>query len=70
MAWLRFSSVCPEVFLKSTLSLTGPFDPIRSGPDAGVKLDWETELAIVIICVNRAPRNEGKSTSDHDPDRK
>ncbi len=38
----------PEVFLKSTLSLTGPFDPIRRGPNAGVKLDWETELAIVI----------------------
>jgi 2,4-didehydro-3-deoxy-L-rhamnonate hydrolase len=39
----------PEVFLKSTLSLTGPFDPIRrGGPNPGVKLDWETELAIVI----------------------
>jgi 2-keto-4-pentenoate hydratase/2-oxohepta-3-ene-1,7-dioic acid hydratase in catechol pathway len=35
----------PEVFLKSTLSLTGPFDPIQRGPNAGVKLDWETELA-------------------------
>lgn len=30
------------------LSLTGPFDPIQRGPNAGVKLDWETELAIVI----------------------
>jgi 2,4-didehydro-3-deoxy-L-rhamnonate hydrolase len=38
----------PEVFLKSALSLTGPFDPIQRGPNAGVKLDWETELAIVI----------------------
>jgi 2,4-didehydro-3-deoxy-L-rhamnonate hydrolase len=38
----------PEVFFKSTLSLTGPFDPIRRGPNVGVKLDWETELAIVV----------------------
>ena len=38
----------PEVFLKSIFSLTGPFDPIRRGPNAGVKLDWETELAIVV----------------------
>jgi 2,4-didehydro-3-deoxy-L-rhamnonate hydrolase len=38
----------PEVFLKSSLSLTGPGDPIRRGPNDGVKLDWETELAIVI----------------------
>lgn len=38
----------PEVFLKSMLSLTGPSDPIRRGPNPGVKLDWETELAIVI----------------------
>ncbi len=38
----------PEVFLKSTLSLTGPFDPISKGPNTGVKLDWETELAIVV----------------------
>jgi 2,4-didehydro-3-deoxy-L-rhamnonate hydrolase len=38
----------PEVFLKSMLSLTGPFDPIRRGPNAGVKLDWEVELAIAI----------------------
>ena len=38
----------PEVFLKSTLSLTGPFDAIQRGPNAGAKLDWETELAIVI----------------------
>lgn len=38
----------PEVFLKSMLSLTGPFDPIRLGPNEGVKLDWETELAIVV----------------------
>ncbi|HEY0257215.1 MAG TPA: fumarylacetoacetate hydrolase family protein, partial [Candidatus Methylacidiphilales bacterium] len=38
----------PELFLKSTLSLTGPFDPIRRGPNPGCKLDWETELAIVI----------------------
>jgi 2,4-didehydro-3-deoxy-L-rhamnonate hydrolase len=38
----------PEVFLKSVRSLTGPFDPIRRGPNNGVQLDWETELAIVI----------------------
>lgn len=38
----------PEVFLKSMLSLTGPFDPISRGPNPGVKLDWETELAIVV----------------------
>jgi 2,4-didehydro-3-deoxy-L-rhamnonate hydrolase len=38
----------PEVFLKSSLSLTGPFDPISRGPNNGVKLDWETELAIVV----------------------
>ncbi len=38
----------PEVFLKSMLSLTGPFDPISRGPNRGVKLDWETELAIVV----------------------
>jgi 2,4-didehydro-3-deoxy-L-rhamnonate hydrolase len=38
----------PEVFLKSFLSVTGPFDPILRGPNPGVKLDWEVELAIVI----------------------
>jgi 2-keto-4-pentenoate hydratase/2-oxohepta-3-ene-1,7-dioic acid hydratase in catechol pathway len=38
----------PEVFLKSMLSQTGPDAPIRRGPNPGVKLDWETELAIVI----------------------
>jgi 2,4-didehydro-3-deoxy-L-rhamnonate hydrolase len=38
----------PEVFLKSMLSLTGPFDDISRGPNLGVKLDWETELAIVV----------------------
>ncbi len=38
----------PEVFLKSMLSLTGPFDAIQRGPNPGVKLDWETELGIVI----------------------
>jgi len=38
----------PEVFLKSTFSLTGPFDPVSRGPNPGVKLDWETELAIVV----------------------
>ncbi len=37
----------PEVFLKATSSLTGPFDPIFRGPNQGVKLDWEVELAIV-----------------------
>ncbi len=38
----------PEVFLKSMLSITGPFDPVSRGPNPGVKLDWETELAIVV----------------------
>ncbi|MGY8711806.1 fumarylacetoacetate hydrolase family protein [Bradyrhizobium sp. 18BD] len=38
----------PEVFLKATSSLSGPFDPISGGPNPGLKLDWETELAIVI----------------------
>jgi 2,4-didehydro-3-deoxy-L-rhamnonate hydrolase len=38
----------PEVFLKAISSLTGPFDPISRGGNQGVKLDWETELAIVI----------------------
>ncbi len=38
----------PEVFLKSSLALTGPFDAIRRGPNQGVELDWETELAIVV----------------------
>jgi 2,4-diketo-3-deoxy-L-fuconate hydrolase len=38
----------PEVFLKSMLSVTGPVDPVSRGPNPGVKLDWETELAIVI----------------------
>jgi 2,4-diketo-3-deoxy-L-fuconate hydrolase len=38
----------PEVFLKSMSALTGPFDPIQHGPNLGVKLDWETELAIVV----------------------
>ncbi len=38
----------PEVFLKAISSLTGPFDPIFRGPNQGVKLDWEVELAIVI----------------------
>ena len=38
----------PEVFLKSAFSVTGPFDPISRGPNLDVKLDWETELAIVV----------------------
>jgi 2,4-didehydro-3-deoxy-L-rhamnonate hydrolase len=38
----------PEVFLKAITSLTGPFDPISRGGDEHVKLDWETELAIVL----------------------
>ena len=38
----------PEVFLKAISSLTGPFDAISRGGNHGVKLDWETELAIVI----------------------
>jgi 2,4-didehydro-3-deoxy-L-rhamnonate hydrolase len=38
----------PEVFLKAVTSLTGPYDPISRGPNKGVKLDWEVELAVVI----------------------
>ncbi|MEJ0050703.1 MAG: fumarylacetoacetate hydrolase family protein [Methylovirgula sp.] len=38
----------PEVFLKAITSLTGPSDPVSRGPNQGVKLDWETELTIVI----------------------
>lgn len=38
----------PEVFLKAITSLTGPEDPIARGPNAGAKLDWEVELAIVV----------------------
>ncbi|MEJ0065278.1 MAG: fumarylacetoacetate hydrolase family protein, partial [Caulobacteraceae bacterium] len=38
----------PEVFLKAITSLTGPDDPISRGPNAGTKLDWEVELAIVV----------------------
>jgi 2,4-diketo-3-deoxy-L-fuconate hydrolase len=38
----------PEVFLKAITSLTGPSDPVSRGPNEGVKLDWETELTIVI----------------------
>ena len=38
----------PEVFLKAITSLAGPSDPISRGGNQGVKLDWETELAIVI----------------------
>jgi len=38
----------PEVFLKSMFSITRPFDPVSRGPNRGVKLDWETELTIVV----------------------
>jgi 2-keto-4-pentenoate hydratase/2-oxohepta-3-ene-1,7-dioic acid hydratase in catechol pathway len=38
----------PELFLKSLASLTGPFDPIRRGPNPSCKLDWEVELGIVM----------------------
>lgn len=38
----------PEVFLKAITSLVGPNDPISRGPNPGVKLDWEVELAIVV----------------------
>ncbi len=38
----------PEVFLKAVTSLAGPNDPISRGPNPGVKLDWEVELAIVV----------------------
>ena len=37
----------PILFMKSTTSLTGPFDPIII-PKKSVKTDWEVELAIVI----------------------
>jgi len=38
----------PEVFLKAIGSPCGPFDPVLRGPNPQAKLDWETELAIVI----------------------
>jgi 2,4-diketo-3-deoxy-L-fuconate hydrolase len=41
----------PELFLKA---ITSPDDPISRGPNAGTKLDWEVELAIV---VGRAARD-------------
>jgi 2,4-didehydro-3-deoxy-L-rhamnonate hydrolase len=31
----------PEVFLKATGSLCGPFDPVLRGPNPQAKLDWE-----------------------------
>jgi len=37
----------PILFMKSTTSLSGPFDPIII-PKGSVKTDWEVELAIVI----------------------
>ncbi len=37
----------PVIFMKSTTSLSGPFDPIVI-PKNSVKTDWEVELAIVI----------------------
>lgn len=37
----------PVIFMKSTTSLTGPFDNIMI-PKNSVKTDWEVELAIVI----------------------
>ncbi|MFZ0543921.1 MAG: fumarylacetoacetate hydrolase family protein [Candidatus Promineifilaceae bacterium] len=38
----------PIVFTKATTSVTGPYDPIPFDPAASDKLDWETELAVVI----------------------
>lgn len=37
----------PILFMKSTTSLSGPFDPVII-PKASVKSDWEVELAFVI----------------------
>jgi 2-keto-4-pentenoate hydratase/2-oxohepta-3-ene-1,7-dioic acid hydratase in catechol pathway len=37
----------PILFMKSTTSLSGPFDPIII-PKGSVKTDWEVELAVVI----------------------
>ena len=53
----------PEVFLKSALSVTGPLDPIRRGPGVDVKLDWETELAIVVG--REAKDIEASEAADH-----
>jgi 2,4-didehydro-3-deoxy-L-rhamnonate hydrolase len=52
----------PEVVLKSMLSIAGPFDPIRRGPNSGVKLDWETELGIVV-----GTKPAGRSAHARDP---
>jgi 2-keto-4-pentenoate hydratase/2-oxohepta-3-ene-1,7-dioic acid hydratase in catechol pathway len=37
----------PVIFLKSTSSLVGPYDPVMLPRDS-VKTDWEVELAVVI----------------------
>jgi 2-keto-4-pentenoate hydratase/2-oxohepta-3-ene-1,7-dioic acid hydratase in catechol pathway len=37
----------PVIFLKSTTSLSGPYDPVVI-PQNGRKVDWEVELAVVI----------------------
>jgi 2,4-didehydro-3-deoxy-L-rhamnonate hydrolase len=43
----------PEVFPKSMLSLTRPFDHVSRGSDRGVKLDRETERYIFgYVCFN------------------
>jgi 2,4-didehydro-3-deoxy-L-rhamnonate hydrolase len=38
----------PEVFLKAISSLCGPVDAISRGPNPQARLDWETELGIVV----------------------
>jgi hypothetical protein len=64
----------PEVFLKGIGSLTGPFDPISRGPNKGVKLDWETELTVVIgreakdiTTAERLPTSSATSVSTTSP---
>ena len=52
----------PVIFMKSTTSLTGPFDNIVI-PKNSVKTDWEVELAIVIS--KKASYVEESEAMDH-----
>lgn len=52
----------PIIFMKSTTSLTGPYDPIVI-PKGSAKTDWEVEFGIVIS--KRASYVEEKKAMDH-----
>ena len=53
----------PEVFLKSQFSLTGPFDPIRRGPNPGVKLDWEVSSQSSLAARHRTSKPRMRLTT-------